>query len=73
MGEEARDAVPALIANLRKPKGDARWFTADALGAIGVPALIAIPELEIAAKSDDVFMVESASHALKRLREIQKH
>jgi HEAT repeat protein len=72
MGEEAREAVPALIANLKKTNRDAGWFSAEALGDIGEPALFAIPDLETAASSDCDSMVESATKALARLREIQQ-
>jgi len=73
MGKEARDAVPALIANLKKTDRDAGWFSAQALGDIGEPALTAIPDLEIAAVSDCQLMAESAAAALKRLKELQSH
>ena len=72
MRGKARDAVPALIKNLRKTNRDAGWFSAVALGDIGAPALIAIPDLEIAAECDSDLMVESANKALSQLREIQQ-
>jgi HEAT repeat protein len=72
MREQARDAVPALIANLSKTNCDAGWFSAEALGDIGEPALIAIPDLQTAASSDCDLMVESANKALTRLRKIQQ-
>ena len=71
IGEGARDAVPALIENLRKEKDDAGWFSAEALGDIGLPAVVAIPELEAAAASNDPMLAESARLALVRLKSIQ--
>jgi len=63
--------VEALIREVKLARGDVSWFSAEALGNIGEPALSAIPVLEKAALSTDDNMVYSAQEALKKLRELQ--
>jgi HEAT repeat protein len=60
--------VPALTRKLQSAYDDAAWFSAEALGNIGRPAVSAIPALEIAAMSRDPALAESASAALAKLR-----
>jgi HEAT repeat protein len=67
--------VPALIEKLKQEDDDAAWFSADALGNIGEPALPAIPALERALNSKWDLMASSARHALEKLYKIraEKH
>jgi HEAT repeat protein len=71
IGPAAAPAVPALIGKLKEEDYDAAWFSADALGQIGEPALVAIPALEIAAQSKWEPMARHAKAALKKLRKLQ--
>lgn len=65
------EPVPALIKKMQNEHRDSAWFSAESLGSIGEPALVAIDALEKAAKSSDSRMADSAQKALKRLRGIK--
>src|SRR5690606_19589378 len=71
LGEIAVDMaepVEPLRKRVREFKNDAAWFACEALGKIGRPALVAIPDLEEAAKSPVDSMSRKARHALLLLR-----
>ena len=71
IGPAAAPAVPVLIAKLKYDYRDTAWYSADALGEIGEPALVAIPALEIAAQSKWEAMERHANAALEKLRKLQ--
>jgi HEAT repeat protein len=60
--------VPALIRKLSEDDRDVAWFSAEALGNIGVPAIPAIPALENAAMSKWDSMAYHAKEALRKLK-----
>jgi HEAT repeat protein len=65
IGEEAKEAVPALIENLLKSEYCMiREWSAKALGSIGPAAKAAVPGLTEALLDDDPWVRESASEAL---------
>jgi len=59
--------VPALMAKLSNEEDDVAWFSAEALGKIGSPAIQAIPALEKASASPNASMRHAAEDALRRL------
>jgi hypothetical protein len=63
------DAVGPLIEKLRDVEDDAAWFSAEALGKIGVPSSPAISALEKASRSPNDIMADNAARALKDLKE----
>jgi hypothetical protein len=63
--------VPALIDKLTQQRSDAAWFSAESLGNIGGPAVLAIPALERATASQSKPLRESAEEALSKLKAIQ--
>lgn len=63
--------VPALIRKLSEDGRDSAWFSAEALGNIGTPALPAIPALEKAAMSKWDSMATSAKKALDTLNALK--
>jgi HEAT repeat protein/beta-lactamase regulating signal transducer with metallopeptidase domain len=64
--EEAKEAVPALIAALKDPSSNVLGII-HLLGRIGPPAKDAIPELTQLLRSDDPNMRESAMSALLKI------
>ncbi|MBX7071704.1 MAG: HEAT repeat domain-containing protein [Pirellulales bacterium] len=64
--------VAALTRKLAVDSRDAAWFSAEALGNIGAPALVAIPALEAASQSPWECMSYSAREALEKLRRLEK-
>ena len=62
--------VPALIQKLSEERRDVGWFSAEALGNIGAPAISAIPALKAAASSRSPTMVTKAKSALKKLESV---
>jgi HEAT repeat protein len=66
------EAVEPLRKKVRQFKNDAAWFAAESLGSIGEPALVAIPDLEEAAKSPVPNMSHLAQRGLAKLRNIQQ-
>jgi HEAT repeat protein len=66
------DAVEPLRQKMREFKSDAAWFAADSLGDIGQAAVVAIPDLETAARSPVSNMAASANRALAKLRPLQR-
>jgi HEAT repeat protein len=70
IGSEANEAVPALIKAPGDPEVLVRRHTAGALSRIGPEAKEALPELErLAEKDPDQSVRQSASEALKKIRE----
>lgn len=70
IGPEAGEAVPVLVANLRLEHTDVAWFSAEALGRIGRPALIELAAIEEAANSSDAILASIAQRSLGQLREL---
>ena len=66
------DAVEPLCRKVRESKTDAALFAAESLGEIGKPALVAIPDLEEAAKSPVPPLAEDAKKALTKLNQIKE-
>jgi HEAT repeat protein len=66
------EPVPYLIDKMQRPYRDSAWFSAQALGEIGEPALVAIPALEEASHSHVEVMAYRAEEALKKLKKIKE-
>lgn len=64
-----KDAVSDLITVLRdNADPQVRWAVVDTLGAIGLDAKEAIPQLEIAVDDADPDVSESALHSLRQIK-----
>lgn len=59
----ATEALPALIAALRDNDGSVRWIAAEALAAIGKPAVAPVLR-ELGQHSDSAWLREGAHHVL---------
>ncbi|HTQ37398.1 MAG TPA: HEAT repeat domain-containing protein [Pirellulales bacterium] len=66
------DAVDSLRRKVLESKTDAALFAAESLGEIGKPALVAIPDLEEAAKSPVSALAEDAQKALEKLNAVKE-
>lgn len=68
LGPDAKEAVPALIAVLKKNQEEGWWnHSIETLAIIGPAAKDAIPELTKLLRSDDQRVRNNAMHALKKI------
>ncbi len=67
MGPRAKAAIPELVELLHFPDYDVQWAASDALGAMGLDAVDAVPDLLYAIEMSGGRVPSSATHAIVKI------